>query len=259
MSEQLPRSPYKGLTPFSDSATDAMFFFGRTRDVEIVCANVLASRLTVLYGPSGVGKSSLLAAAVVRELRALPEQPVVIVFSAWSASPAAAIAQAVCVEAGVEPSASLETAVERACATRGDVYLLLDQAEEYFLYHPAGGPFERELAALLAGPARVNVLLSLREDALAKLDRFKASIPGILDNYLRLDRLSREAGRDAVERPLERWHELGGEEVEIEPVLTDTVLDQVAAGRIREGLGGTGTVAEQRPAATWSRLRTSSS
>jgi WD40 repeat protein len=246
MSEQLPRSPYKGLTPFSDTATDAMFFFGRARDVEIVCANVLASRLTVLYGPSGVGKSSLLAAAVARELRGLPEQPVVVVFSTWSESPAAAIAQAVCVEAGVEPSASLETAVERACATRGDVYLLLDQAEEYFLYHPAGGLFEHELAALVAGAARVNVLLSLREDALAKLDRFKASIPGILDNYLRLDRLSRESGRAAVERPLTRWHELGGEPMEIEDALTETVLDQVAAGRIRGGLGGAGTVAEQR-------------
>jgi WD40 repeat protein len=246
VTDRLPPSPYKGLTPFSDTASDAMFFFGRERDLEIVCANVLASRLTVLYGPSGVGKSSLLAAAVARELRGLPEQPVVVVFSAWSESPAAAIAAAVCVEAGVEPSASLESAVERACAARSEVYLLLDQAEEYFLYHPAGGPFEHELAGLVAGTARVNVLLSLREDALAKLDRFKASIPGILGNYLRLDRLSREAGRAAVERPLVRWHELGGDQVQIEPALTETVLDQVAAGRIREGLGGAGKVADQR-------------
>jgi len=243
MSERLPASPYKGLTPFADTATDAMFFFGRERDVEIVCANILASRLTVLYGQSGVGKSSLLAAAVARELRGLPERPVVVVFSAWSESPAAAIAKAVCAEAGVDPSESLATALERACAARGNVYLLLDQAEEYFLYHEAGGPFERELAALVAGPARANVLLSLREDALAKLDRFKGSIPGILGNYLRLERLSRETGRAAIERPLERWHELGGGAVEIEPALTETVLDEVAAGRIRVGLGGAGHVA----------------
>jgi WD40 repeat protein len=245
VTEQLPRSPYKGLTPFSDTAVDAMFFFGRERDVEIVCANVLASRLTVLYGPSGVGKSSLLSAAVARELRELPEQPVVVVFSAWSESPAAAIAQAVCREAHIEPAPSLEAAVAAACAARGDLYLLLDQAEEYFLYHPAGGPFEHELAALVAGSSRVNVLLSLREDALAKLDRFKASIPGILDNYLRLDRLSRDSGRAAVLRPLARWHELGGDRVEIEGTLTETVLDEVAAGRIRAGLGGTGTVSAE--------------
>ena len=103
MSAILPATPYKGLAPFADTAIDAMLFFGRERDVEIVCANLVASSLTVLYGPSGVGKSSLLAAAVARRLRELPERPVVVVFSTWSESPVAAIAQAVAVEAGVEP------------------------------------------------------------------------------------------------------------------------------------------------------------
>ena len=108
MSDQLPASPYKGLAPFSDSELDAMFFFGRERDVEIVCANALATRLTVLYGPSGVGKSSLLAAAVTRQLRELPEHPVVVFFSSWSDRPAAAIAEAVCADARVQPTDSLD-------------------------------------------------------------------------------------------------------------------------------------------------------
>ena len=103
------------------------------------------------------------------------------------------------------------------------------------------------MAALLRSTHRVSVLLSLREDTLANLDRFKASIPGILDNYLRLDRLSRDAARAAVERPLQRWAELGGDPVEIEPALTEAVLDQVAVGRIRAGLGGSGEVADARP------------
>ena len=45
-----------------------MLFFGREREREIITANLLASRLTVLYGPSGVGKSSVLRAGVVRQL-----------------------------------------------------------------------------------------------------------------------------------------------------------------------------------------------
>ena len=133
-----------------------MFFFGRERDVEIVCANALAARLTVLYGPSGVGKSSLLAAAVTRQLRELPERPVVVFFASWSDRPAAAIAAAVCSEAAVEPTDSLTEAVARACEARGEVYLLLDQAEEYFLYHPEGGPLRPDLAALVAGSAAVQ-------------------------------------------------------------------------------------------------------
>lgn len=52
-----PASPFKGLSAFADSDLDALFFFGRERECEVLVANLLASRLTVLYGESGVGKS----------------------------------------------------------------------------------------------------------------------------------------------------------------------------------------------------------
>ena len=76
----VPASPYKGLSAFEDSELDALLFFGREREVAAVAANVLASRLTVLYGPSGVGKSSLLRAGVARRLRELSGAPVVPAF-----------------------------------------------------------------------------------------------------------------------------------------------------------------------------------
>ena len=234
-------SPYKGLSPFGDSDLDALLFFGRERDREIVVANLIASRLTVLYGPSGVGKSSLLHAGVARALRALPEQPLVVVFSSWGEDPAEALAREVAREADVDLGSLIDT-VRAAEAARGDVYLVLDQAEEYFLYHPEGSAFEDGLAAVLSEQLRVNVLLSLREDALAKLDRFKGRIPTILGNYLRLDRLDRTAGEAAIVRPVERFHSLGGIAVEIEPALVDVVLGQVAAGRIHHGLGGEGEI-----------------
>ncbi len=238
----LPSAPYKGLSPFADTSTDAALFFGRERDAEIVAANVVASRLTVLYGPSGVGKSSLLAAGVARRLRALPEAPVVLAFANWSDDPVRALAEALADEAGCERAGTLPLTAQLACGARGAVYLLLDQLDEFFLYHPDGGELGSVLAALLREAPRVNVLLSLREEALAKLDRFKASIPGILDNYLGLDRLTRTSGHDAIIGPLERWRELGGEPVEAESGLVDDVLDQVAAGRISSSYWGRGTV-----------------
>ena len=103
MSER-PESPYKGLNAFEDTKLDALLFFGRERETEIVVANLIASRLTVLYGPSGVGKSSLLHAAVARSLRALPEEPLVVVFSSWSDDPNAALAEAVAEVSGLEPN-----------------------------------------------------------------------------------------------------------------------------------------------------------
>jgi WD40 repeat protein len=240
-----PSSPFKGLNAFEDSELDALLFFGREREREIVVANLIAARLTVLYGPSGVGKSSLLRAAVARSLRELPEEPLVVVFSRWSEDPAAALSEALAEASGeADANGSPLEALEHAQTGR-DVYLVLDQAEEYFLYHADdGGPgsFAEALPAVLATPLRINVLVSLREDSLAKLDRFTGRIPGLFANTLRLDRLDREAASAAIVRPVERFAELTGEGVTVEPDLVERVLDEVGAGQIEPALGGLGTV-----------------
>ncbi len=245
MSERArPESPYKGLNAFEDTELDALLFFGRERETEIVVANLIASRLTVLYGPSGVGKSSLLGAAVARSLRALPEEPLVVVFSSWSDDPSAALADAVREASGGAEGGSAEEVVIEAQTGR-DVYLVLDQAEEYFLYHAddtGPGSFVEVLPALLAAPLRVNVLVSLREDSLAKLDRFTGRIAGLFSNTLRLDRLDRAAARSAIVKPAEQFAELTGEPIAIEPELVERVLDEVGAGQIEPALGGLGAV-----------------
>src|SRR5947209_19891732 len=95
-------SPYKGLMPYSED--DAPFFFGREAEQEIITANMLASRLTLLYGASGVGKSSVLRAGVARSLRALGRQHLhdsgapglaVVVFDTWRDDPRAGLLAAV--------------------------------------------------------------------------------------------------------------------------------------------------------------------
>ncbi len=96
-------------------------------------------------------------------------------------------------------------------AIGSDVYVVLDQFEEYFLYHEGetAGPFE-ELAEIApaAGDMRANFLIGIREDALAQLDAFKAQIPNLFANTLRLDRLDRRAGEAAIVGPIERYNRL---------------------------------------------------
>ena len=113
---------------------------------------------------------------------------------------------------GADANGSAAAALEHAQAER-DVYLVLDQAEEYFLYHADdGGPasFAETLPLVLGAPLRINVLVSLREDSLAKLDRFTGRIPGLFSNTLRLDRLDRASARAAIVRPAERYTDLTG-------------------------------------------------
>ena len=214
-----PPTPFKGLAPFGESELDMLLFFGREREIEVIAANLVASRLTVLYGPSGVGKTSLLRAGVVTRLRR-DEAAGVVVHANWSGDSSESLLRAIEAEARrVRPDIDLdlrrrslaEAMADWDAAIGSDVYLVLDQFEEYFLYHESGGPFE-ELAGIIRGrELRANFLISIREDALAQLDAFKTQIPNLFGNSLRLDRLDRQAAKRAILGPIERYNELAGE------------------------------------------------
>lgn len=90
--------PYVGLVPFEKD--HAPYFFGRGEDISRIIANLSAHRLTLLYGPSGVGKSSVLNAGVIAAIdreneavRSRGEVPdwQVVVFRGWQSSPTAGL------------------------------------------------------------------------------------------------------------------------------------------------------------------------
>jgi WD40 repeat protein len=230
-------SPYKGLAAFEDTELDALLFFGRGRDTHMIAANLMASRFTVLYGPLGVGKSSVLRAGVVRRLRSEASDSSVVVKDSWAGDTAAELVRAVAASLNVEPpngDALLSDGLAEMMSRHGgDLYLVFDQFEELFVYRGAEA-FAAALADVVRAPhLRVNVLLSLREDALAELDVFTGRLPNVFGNYLSLERLDRAAARDAVLGPLARFNKLSDQAVEVEPALVDAVLDDVEIGRVR--------------------------
>src|SRR6266849_2068402 len=62
----LPDCPYIGLKPYSKE--EQPLFFGREEDAQFLVNKILSAPLTLVYGMSGVGKSSLLRARVVPDL-----------------------------------------------------------------------------------------------------------------------------------------------------------------------------------------------
>jgi hypothetical protein len=272
-----PDAPYKGLTPYQEE--DASFFFGREAEGRIITANLMASRLTLLYGASGVGKSSVLYAGVAHHLRQLAEgnlaqfgrpEFVVVVFNSWRDDPLTGLVDQVSDTVvrtlngqAIEPAPPSGTLAQTLGAwterVDGDLLIILDQFEEYFLYHPdegGDGTFALEFPRVVVRPdLHVNFLVSIREDALAKLDRFKGRIPNLFDNYLRLEHLDREAGREAIEKPVEEYNRLRETQVSLEPALVDAVLEQVQTGQVVLGETGRGTI-RGRPTSTEARIET---
>lgn len=257
------RSPYQGLIPYDEK--DAPFFFGRETERKIIIANLFASPLTLLYGESGVGKSSVLRAGVAHELRQRDDL-LVVVFSAWQGEPLgdlkSAVTKAVFAKAtfktepravnGVRPDAFSGAASLSEYLTAWSrklncsLMLVLDQFEEYSLYHPQDDAFGIEFPrAVLQSEAPISFLISIREDSLAKLDRFEGRIPSLFDNYLRIEHLNHAAARAAIELPIKKYNQLQApdkSEVQIEPALVDAVLEQVETGQVTLGETGRGVI-----------------
>jgi WD40 repeat protein len=253
-------SPYKGLAPYG--ADDSSYFFGRNRERDVVIANVRARHLTVVYGESGVGKSSLLHAGVLSQLQQDAREDledsdspefVPVAFSAWRDDPVIGLLEAVrsCV-ARLLPDRTLGdsadhdltgTLAQWARELDCEFLIILDQFEEYFLYHgheEGDGTFDSEFPQALNDlqlPA--SFLVAIREDAFAKLDRFKTRVPGLLDNYLRIRHLDERCAREAIERPLDAWNESvpEAERVEVEEALVKAILREVKSGLQAEQSG----------------------
>jgi tetratricopeptide (TPR) repeat protein len=96
--------------------------------------------------------------------------------------------------------------------------------------------------------APVSFLIAIREDALAKLDRFEGRIPILFDNYLRIEHLDRKAARAAIAEPIKQYNHLhaqDAEQIAIEPKLLEAVLEQVETGQVVLGEAGRGVVKGQ--------------
>ena len=267
-------SPYVGLTFYTQQ--DAAMFFGRESEQTVLISNLRASRLTLLYAESGAGKSSLLCAGVASRLAELAQRSfgqrgtarnIPVVFSSWRDDATAGLIGEI-QEAitpflrAVRPRAPapdrLDAAIEAACAaTDATLLVILDQFEEYFLYRSREShdrPFADELATCInRSDLRVHFLISIREDAYSGLgDLFKRRIGNVYGNYFHLEHLTREAAREAIEKPVASFNELHPRApVEIGPGLVDAVLDQLRPDQFTSDQGGVGRLADgsgSRPA-----------
>jgi len=206
---RLARRPYKFLDPFGLADTD--LFYGRDHDLAQLQSGFEASRVLILCGASGTGKTSLLQAGLLPSLPT--EQYAWVLVRMVDHEPTAAIKAALVREFALDGQLReqpLLAGVRHATATLGKtVVLILDQFEELFQRH---GPavrqiLHRELGACLDDVhLQVPLVIALREDFVAQLAEFQedGTIPTIFHHILRLTRFSPAQAYDAVVQPAQQ-------------------------------------------------------
>jgi HEAT repeat protein len=216
------KCPYKGLRPYEESDKDN--FFGRDGETRILTDKLLSRKLTLLFAASGIGKSSLLQAALLPALEH-PEPPGhdaldVVYCNDWVKEPGVTLKTKVVEELRrrdkipqdypLPLDAPLAPFLRRCTLfSSAPLVLILDQFEEFFNYQrhrPEFRPFIHELSAAIRDDASATrFLLSMREDFALELNAFKPELPTLLfDNYFRLEALSRDNAKTVILAPLKR-------------------------------------------------------
>ena len=239
--------PYIGLSPF-DPAHE-LYFFGRDDDAQLIASHVVSGGVTVLQGASGVGKSSVLGAALPKALQEIAPGTLIISFRRWDLgfydSLLTTTAEQVAKRMTEQPARTMAVPVEEEAAARSGavagttsdpsrlasletlahqwseapnsppLVFVFDQFEQYFTGQDYGTArddkrFEADLARIVRRrELGAHVLISIRADAFYELNRLRPSVPDIFVRSVLLESLDQEAARDAITGPLGRWKEQG--------------------------------------------------
>nr|VFK79908.1 MAG: hypothetical protein BECKSD772D_GA0070982_10733 [Candidatus Kentron sp. SD] len=188
--------PFVGLGVIDDKD----LLFERENEIAHLTGLMQIRDCSVVYGRSGVGKSSILSAGLspaLKEIEGYSGKPTVFICKKWSKNPIADLYGELSKDTDYTESSSsghgdfddLKILLEKL-ADQGPIYLILDQFEELFnIGDETDG--NMDLRAVFLGEQliriiddkrlRTNVLLSLRSDSIDDLRILQRHIPDLLN------------------------------------------------------------------------------
>jgi WD40 repeat protein len=208
--------PFLGLACYE--AEQASLFFGREALTRDLLRRLEAGRFLAVFGPSGIGKSSLLRAGLlaaapagwVTVLLTPGETPVARLAARVAAACPAAVKESVRDKLLADPAALPAVAAQVLAGRPADAQLLLvvDQFEELFTVcaEPARrDSFVRALLAAAAGStSRVRVVLGIRADFYGHCAAWPELVAALGGAQLLVGPLDRDRLRDVIVKPAEQ-------------------------------------------------------
>jgi hypothetical protein len=272
-SDYQPIEPYIGPRPFGRDKHDQLRFFGRDSKIDEIIALMNSYRIVLVYGQSGVGKTSIFNAGVIPLLEnegfeVFPMARVKVTSTTSWISPKNTDNDISSQTGNVYIFNTLQSLLPEKDPKSLDLssfeffefldkyfppreyqngemrqqVLVFDQLEDLFTFYPDDWKeqrkgFFRQVADSMDNNPFLRVVFILREDYLANLDPFRSIFPDHLRAQFRLEGLGGKEATLAIKRPLQSMIEKISEE---ERTIIESEIDSLVNELLKMNVEGPG-------------------
>ena len=200
------KSPFQFLDAYTSADKDK--FFGRDAEVKQLYKLVNQNRLTLVYGQSGTGKTSMVQCGLASRYKPVDWYPIFIRRGDdLNKSLRNKLAEAL----GDEPYEScVETIDEIYALHLRPVYLVFDQFEELFIMESEDKneqtTFFKTIAEIVEAKLPCRIVLIMREEYLAHLYEFESIVPTLLNARLRVETMGFQKIAEVIRNSCERFN-----------------------------------------------------
>lgn len=224
----MSRSPFKFLDSYTKDDRD--IFFGRDREIEELYQKVFDSKLLLVYGVSGTGKSSLIHCGLANKFRETDWFPIAIRRGGNMIESMAASIH----NASITPQANkFMSAADFKKGVRSlyldhykPVFFIFDQFEELFIF----GEKEERLQfihivkALIDTDLQCRLIFVMREEYMAGVTEFERYIPTFFANRVRIEKMSHKNALETIKEPCKVFN------ISLEDGFAESLLEKLSPG-----------------------------
>lgn len=197
--------PFKFLDSYKREDKD--FFFGRTDEIESLYSMIFKTRILLIYGTSGTGKTSLIQCGLANKFQTYDW---LALYIRRGTNLLASLDKALCQESDDQYTyteqqeskiPNLKVKIEAVHkASFKPIYLIFDQFEELFILgsKEEQKQFIQAIKEILSFDQPVKIIFSIREEYLGHLYDFEKVIPDLLNKKLRVEPMNLEKVKSVI-------------------------------------------------------------
>jgi len=240
----MSKSPFKFLDSYTKEDRD--IFFGRDREIEEMYQKVFESKILLIYGISGTGKTSIINCGLANKFEDSDWLPVTvrrgrdileslvgelqknaispIPLQLADTPPRGRHTGPQAGSGGDTPGRIVKTLKSIYLDHFKPIYLLFDQFEELFIFGDKNerGEFIQTVKKVVDSDVQCRFIFSIREEYLAGVTEFEQTIPDFLSNRMRIEKMTWSNAKKVITEPCKV------QEIQVEEGLTEKILGKLS-------------------------------